>query len=420
MALIKLSPDTLIWLGVGHTENLSCISDETKAVLVDANSNALKTIERQQSIKGVPQRNLIFEHVCLAPQTGEAEFYHYNLSEYSALSKATGLFQLFPGIKLKRTETLNTIAVADFIRSQSLSTRNNTLRIDIIDQCLPLLEALEEGGLLSLFKNLELKTSTESLYQQAGTTSDVAEFLNRRGYELQTQDNSDPDLPILAFTLNPLWQTLQNTRLELAEEKKIAKQTQADQSKILIDKDTELEELAKAIADKNTKLEEQAKAIADKNTKLEEQAKAIADKNAKLEEQAKAIADRSANLEEQAKAIADKNAKLEEQAKAIADKKVKLEEYVKVLADKEKKLFEVNKQCDEQKSAKEKQTTALKELQNQYKKLHEQNSQLQAQIKDHSGELEQLKGELLKADAQITLIRDLFFKNNTLQVPKGR
>ena len=378
MALIKLSPDTLIWLGVGHTDNLSCISDETKAVLVDANSNALKTIERQQSIKGATQRNLIFEHVCLAPQTGEAEFYHYNLSEYSALSKATGLFQLFPGIKLKRTETLNTIAVADFIRSQSLSTRNNTLRIDIIDQCLPLLEAVEEGGLLSLFKNLELKTSTESLYQQAGTTSDVVEFLNRRGYELQTQDNSDPDLPILGFTLNPLWQTLQNTRLELAEEKKIAKQTQADQSRILIDKDTELEELVKAIADKNAKLEEQAQTIT------------------------------------------DKSANLEEQAKAIADKKVKLEEHVKVLAEKETKLFEVNKQRDEQKSAKEKQTASLKELQSKYKNLQAQNSQLQAQIKNNGGELEQFKGELLKAEAQITLIRDLFFKNNTFQGPKGQ
>lgn len=406
MALIKLSPDTLIWLGVGHTDYLSCISDETRAVLVDANSNALKTIERQQSIKGVTQRNLIFEHVCLAPQTGEAEFYHYNLSEYSALSKATGLFQLFPGIKLKRTETLNTIAVADFIRSQSLSTRNNTLRIDIIDQCLPLLEAVEEDGLLSLFKNLELKTSTESLYQNAGTTSDVAEFLNRRGYELQTQDNSDPDLPILGFTLNPLWQTLQNTQLELVEEKEIAKQTQADQSKILIDKDTELEEQVKAIADKNVKLEEQAKAIADINAKLEEQAKAIADNNAKLEEQAKSIA--------------DKNVKLEEQAKAIADKKVKLEEHVKVLAEKETKLFEVNKQRDEEKSAKEKQTASLKELQSKYQNLQAQNSQLQAQIKDNGGELEQFKAELLKAEAQITLIRDLFFKNNTFQGPKGQ
>ena len=379
MAISKQAdPDTLIWLGVGHTANLGCISDETKAVLVDANPSALKTLERQNPIKGAMQSNLNFELVCLAPQAGEAEFYHYNFSEFSALSKATGLCQLFPGLKLKRTETLNTIAVTDFIRSQSLSTRNNSLRIDIIDQCLPLLIAMEEGGLLSLFKNIELKTSKESLYHHAATTTDIEDFLSLRGYELQTQDNSDPDLPVLYFTLNPLWQTLQNTKLQLLEEKKIAKENQAEYSKMLTEKD------------------------------------------AKLEEQARALADKKAKLEELTKAVADKDAKLEGLFKALADKNAKLEEHAEALTEKETKLFEVNKQRDEQKSAKEKQTAALTEIRSLYKNLEAKNRQLQAQIKDNGEELEQLNAELLKAEAQITLIRDLFFKNSTFQVPEGQ
>ncbi|WP_018984661.1 hypothetical protein [Salinimonas chungwhensis] len=313
---------TFIWLGVGHTADLSCISEETQLVLVDANPSALKKLEKQYSTKGSKKGNHIFTSVCLAPQAGEAEFYHYNLSEYSALSELTGLRQLFPGIKLKATQTLTTIAVADFIRSQPLSTQNNTLRIDIIDQCLPFLCALAQDGMLELFNYLELQTSTESLYQNAATTSDIVQFLSKQGYELRSQDNSDPDLPTLGFTLNPLWQTLQSVQQQLVEEKKNSEQTQAHQAK--------------------------------------------------------------------------------------------------VLAEKETKLIEVNKQRDEQKAAKEKQTVRLKELQTQYKTLLTQNRHLQTQTKDNAAQLEQLKAELLKAEAQITLIRDLFFKNDTFQGSEGQ
>lgn len=323
------NPETLIWLGVGHTPNLNQISNETKTVLVDANPSVLKSIEKQYLEQGSKLGNVSFVGVCIAPNSGEAEFFHYNLSEYSALSKVTGLLQLFPGLRLKTSETVTTTAVTDFVRSYSLSTQNNTLRIDIIDQCLPLLHALAQGGLLCLFNYLELKTSREPLYQNGATTTDVIEFLNQQGYELQTKDDNDPDLPSLGFSLNPLWQSLQEANRQLLTEKQ-----------------------------KN----EQIKA---------------------------------------------------EHAKELAEKIAKVEEQTKELAKKEKKLLEVIKQNDEKK-------VALAEIQSRNKTLEAQNRKLQTQTRDSGVQLEQLKVELVKAEAQITLISDLFLKNNSFQVQKGK
>ncbi|AYA62995.1 hypothetical protein [Alteromonas sp. RKMC-009] len=381
--------DTLVWLGVGYNADLSCIADETQVVLVDANPSALKTLEKQSVAKSGIKENLTFAPVCLAPRAGETEFYHYNLSEYSALSELTGLRKLFPGIKLKTTQTLTTTPIAEFIRNQTLNNKNNTLRIDIIDQCLPLLRALAQDGLLSIFNHLELQTSTESMYQNAATTSDIVQFLSQQGYELRTQDNSDPDLPKLGFTVNPLWQTLQGTQQQLLEEKKKAEQKEAEQAKALAEKDSKIAE-ANKIASEAAKQLEIIKA---------EQAKALAEKDFK---------------------IAEANKAASEAAKQLNVIKTEKADQAKVLAEKETKLIEIDKQRVEQKAAKEKQTDALKEVKTQCKVLQTQNRELQIQEKENRVQLEQLKAELLKAEAQITLIRDLFFKNSTFQRPEGQ
>ncbi len=73
------------------------------------------------------------------------------------------------------------------------------------------------------------------------------------------------------------------------------------------------------------------------------------------------------------------------------------------------------------------ETAALTELQAQYKtlqtqnhQLQTQNHQLQTQNKDNGTQLELLKDELIKAEAQITLIHDIFFQTNPFQLPKGQ
>lgn len=392
--------NSLVWLGPGLSADLDKIKQADQAVLVDASADVIKALKKQLS-KAVNIKAVVtLDQLYLAAEADEAEFYQYNLTEYSALSKISGFKQLFPGLQLTQTRAINTTGITDFIAKLQLDDEhNNVLWLEIIDQALPMLQALLKTGLLNRFDQIQIQGSLASLYQDAATARDIRDFLTQEGYELKAQDNSDPDLPILSFSVNTLWQPLKHALKQLEQAKQQRKEDQlkaaeqqkgieqlnalkADQEKAFSEKTNKLEEQAKSLADKDTKLAEmakqieaakqlevttaeQSKTLTEKNAKLEEltkqlealeaskteQAKVLVEKNAKLEEQAKTVVSKEADITELAKqievtkadfekALASKDTKLAEHAKAIAEKNAKLEEHAKAIAQKNAELEE--------------------------------------------------------------------------------
>lgn len=202
------SLSSIIWLGCGELSDVSDLSLK-RSVLVEPRKDVAALLKQKFS----GHKSIQVLSPFIGATSEEAEFYHYNLPEFSSLSPISGLKTLFPGIKLERTEQVSTTAVDDFIISLSLDpTEQHKLVIDIIDQTLPLLEVLAASHLLDKFCQLEIQSSRQALYQGAVDSSAICRFLAQQGFDLIAQDCSDPDFPRLSFKLNPLWQPLQQAR----------------------------------------------------------------------------------------------------------------------------------------------------------------------------------------------------------------
>lgn len=229
--------ETLVWLGCGESVSQAALSAK-QVILVEARKSAVDKLKQRFG----PNNNVQLKQACIAAAATVSDFFHYSVPEFSALSQLSGLKQLFPGIRLERIEQVSTTAVDDYIVSLGLDdSKQHKLIIDIIDQGLTLLEVLTSSQLLNKFSQLEIQSSTQPLYQGAVDVSAICSFLAWQGYDLISQDNTDPDLPRLCFKLNVLWQPLQDARhnaqqltdknlqLEKAKQQAVEKVSQAQQ-----------------------------------------------------------------------------------------------------------------------------------------------------------------------------------------------
>ncbi|WP_214000006.1 hypothetical protein [Arsukibacterium sp.] len=203
-----MSVETLVWLGCGESVSQAALSAK-RIILVEARKSAVDKLNQRFG----PSNNVQLQQACIAATATNSDFFHYSVPEFSALSQLSGLKQLFPGIRLERIEQVSTTAIDDYIVSLGLEdSKQHKLVIDIIDQGLTLLEVLTSSQLLNKFSQLEIQSSTQPLYQGAVDVSAICSFLAWQGYDLISQDNTDPDLPRLCFKLNVLWQPLQDAR----------------------------------------------------------------------------------------------------------------------------------------------------------------------------------------------------------------
>ena len=227
----------LVWLGGTQLSKMmveGALRPES-VVVINADKSLVTELKKQAlSIeKSVDFLDKPIEviHAYLAEKEIETDFYEYNLSEYSALSKISGLSQLFPGIKLEQKHSVSTTSISSFIQGLSLDKNNtNTLWIDIIDQALPLLESLEKEGLLHYFQSIKVQTGLIPLYDSAFSKDDVTDFLSTNGYETTQEDLSDPDLPIITFKLNALWQPLKQAE---ERQKQLIEKYEAKEAELL-------------------------------------------------------------------------------------------------------------------------------------------------------------------------------------------
>jgi hypothetical protein len=195
----------LVWLGAGTAqEPKGLLAQAEQITLIEAREIACTQLKQQ-----FQQENIqILQHL-LATVHEEALFTHYNLSEYSAIQAPTGLKKLFAGLSPIHTEQITTVDITDVLRSIKLQGSDNLLVIDILDKGLSLLQSIEQQGLLSQFKYIQMQVGIQPLYAESANMAEVANFMQLQGYLLQHTTYNDPDIPWLSFELNPLWDQLQ-------------------------------------------------------------------------------------------------------------------------------------------------------------------------------------------------------------------
>jgi DNA repair exonuclease SbcCD ATPase subunit len=230
----------LIWLGAGNaTEPKGLIEQAESSMLVEAREDAFKHLISTFS----NYKNVVLYQSVISAQSCEVAFNQYNLPEFSALNKATGLTQLFPGLKLVQQDTVTSKGIVELLSEVNVTGEDNVLVLDIADIGLNLLQKLDGHQLLHCFCQIMIVGSSVALYQDSYNRAELNNFMQEHGFYLVSEDKTDPDLPWLTFASNPLWQKLRQAverEAELKTQLDAQRQQSAAQAKQLEQREAEL------------------------------------------------------------------------------------------------------------------------------------------------------------------------------------
>lgn len=343
--------DTLIHLGAGRCSELDDYLALQPRYLLLVEADPLLAEDLNARTEGLTQVQVM--RAAVAGQPGSATFYRYNLPDANGLHPASGLLELFPG--LKTVEQLQVEAVGPEVLMQPIglqSEQKNRLVIDLPGEELPVLQALEAANILHLFRQVHLHCGHNSLCEGGEPAARVLQWLKRKGFNLVTEDHSrDPDRP--RWSLERDTQQLRNRDLQ--------RQVEA--------------------------LQAQLKQSTRKNKALENQ---VVELQAHIQQLTQACDD-------QKKIAAEHQARIEQLTKAR-------DEQVKLAADRQSLVQQLIKTQEEQKKLNKTQRT---ELNKQSALL--QNEEMAAQIEKHQNDLisvrkyleSTIKKEVLNATKQL-------------------
>lgn len=284
-----LSKPYFVWLGAGEAVDSQLLDQFLKqhpeglVALLEGRENAVVKLKQRYA----DSKNCTVNSAVIDVETGKSTFYTLNLAEFSSLQQPTGLVSLFPGVAVQKIELVDTLAVDQYISGLNIETQQpNHLYIDIPAQAGSILRQLATHEQLHFFSELHLTVSLEALYEEGEKLGDIEDFLSKQGYEVVSTDNTDPDIPLISFKLNPLWQMLcagqvalkkaaqdhaqVNQQLELVSSQLSEKTIEVNKALELINhKDSQLNKLTTQVEELKEQLEAKTAQSADQLTKLD-------------------------------------------------------------------------------------------------------------------------------------------------------
>lgn len=404
----------LVWLGAGAAQEPSNLLNFAQNVtLFEAREAACSSLKKTH-----PHDNIQVIQAVITIDGAPVEFTRFNLVEYSAVHDITGLKKLFPGVKPTHREQFKSTAISDAINALALKDNNNVLIVDIADTNLALLNALQKNNQLRYFDSIHIQSSSEPLYVEAVSVEQITQFLQEQGYMLEKTNDVDPDLPWLVFTLNPLWQQLlqikdagglrinalereidhvkrelTTTQQALADSQRQAEQTISDQANLA---KKALEELKNQLAKKNAEHEVSQKNLTATTRSAEKIQAELAERISIMDADMKKTQQQLVLLQQQLDKKISENESLCQQVSSI-----------KSVADKEREQTQIIIKLQAELELINKHSAAHLEKRNKLEKtnriLVDTNTQLNIQQLA-------LKHEMIKAEAQIDIIRELLLK----------
>ena len=370
--------DTLVHLGVGRCSELDAYlaMQPKRMLLVEADPQQAEAVQARTA--SLPQVQVRCATVAGSP--GPATFFRYNLPDAGSLHPASGLLQLFPG--LKTVEEIQVDAVSPVALLQPLQlqqAQENLLIIDLPGEELPVLQGLQQAQQLHLFHHLHLYCGCQPLYESSLPARQILKWLQDQGFDLLSEDDSnDPDRPRWILQRNTL--QLHNRELQ-AQIEQLAKEKE-EVAKLSAERQTKIEALTKESAEQQQRMEQLAK-------EKEEVVKQSAECQAKIEALAN---DRDAK----AKESAEKQQRIEQLVK-------EKEEVAKLSADRQTKIEALAKEKSMLGDQFQKATKANEESIQQLNKIKRENEEIMTRQ-------QMLNDEMTRAEAQIDLIKDVLLR----------
>lgn len=371
-ANLTMQPTSQRWLYLGtlRQESLDALlahqelPEQAEFITPETPEDAWREI-----IKVLPQAQQ--RTVKLAQYAGEQPYYRYNLPEFNATQRATGLHSLYPGLILEddspvRLEPLQSLI--DEIAEHPVQT----LVIEQPELALPLLEGLAQAHALPSLRNLWLRTGLESPYENTPSQAELLGWCEQQGFELTQWLEDDPEFPLVQLHRHPLfdaWQSEQARNAELAQECDALKDERQTLHKQAEEQATALEKLKAQLAEQVDTCDK----IGKNNTALREEVDQLKKHRSELKQQ---IEKHQKTLEQAAKENQQVSKQLDEQksnSQQVEKTRVQLEtEKSKLQAE-----LKASRECqDSQQKAAEESQQQLEKLSNQ---LREREAELNNQ-----------------------------------------
>ncbi|QLE96769.1 hypothetical protein [Neptunomonas phycophila] len=203
------------WIGAGEAKDRKFLdqffieNSESEAVLVESRVEAVNTL-KETFLRN--SRTTIIE-ATVSSISDSNVFYILNVGDFSSLKEPTGLMGLYPGMSVLDRLDVDTIRLVDVLSKFEVNpVLYNHLYIDLPLLTSYFLEDLISSGVLNYFKVLYISTSNEQLYKAAITREEVQEILTANGFLIVSVDMNDPDMPIVTFERNVLWNDFCNLK----------------------------------------------------------------------------------------------------------------------------------------------------------------------------------------------------------------
>ncbi|WP_299195348.1 hypothetical protein [uncultured Amphritea sp.] len=438
---IRLAQPYFVWLGAGEAEATEYLDQflmqhpEGSVALIEAREPAVEKLHQNYA----QLKNVAVDGVILDIETGISTWYALNLPEFSSLQQPTGLVALFPGIAIQSIERVNTLAIDQYIKGLNLAKdQPNHLYIDIPAQVGSLVRQLLSHQQLHFFSTLYLTSGIESLYEDDEILANVKDFLAGQGYELITTDNTDPDMPLMCFKLNPLWQALCTSQenlkrakldhtylyqqFELVTEQLSRKSIELNEAVELVEKkELQFSEEMLEITSQQT---EQEKGVTKLREELDAKAALISEQKTKLDVANKLIAENSSLQAEQTKQIEELTTALESRATQIAEQQSQLVTVNKEIAESKSQQAEQAKHVEELTAALESKSTQIAEQQVTVNKLIAEHSSQQAeqtkQIEELTTALESRATQIAEQQSQLVTVNKQIAESKSQQAEQAR
>ncbi|RLJ20548.1 hypothetical protein DJ030_06415, partial [bacterium endosymbiont of Escarpia laminata] len=387
--------DTIVHLGAGRCSELDdyLAAKPDHLLLVEADPQLAKALQARTT--DYPQVEVINRAVAALP--GPATFLRYNLPDVGSLRRpGPELMELFPGLKTVQELQIETFDPVTLIQPLQLQVeQRNRLIIDLPGEELPVLKALQQADQLHLFEQVQLHCGRQSLYEDGEPATTVLQWLQDKGFDLLTEDDSkDPDRPCWNLKRNKLQLDHRDLKKQLVQQTKI----HDEQKALLNERQIQVGQLTKA-------LEGQAKLLAENKTLLEKANQAKAEQIKLANERQTQIEQLTQARDEQTKLAAENETQLEQaneakaaQVKLANERQTQLEQLTKAKDEQTKLAAEHKTQLEQATQAKGEQVKLANERQTQIEQITKARGEQAKLAAEYKTQLE--KANQAKADQE--------------------
>ena len=382
------SIDTIVHLGAGKCSWLDTYlkSSAKNIVLVEPEPTAAKYLRTRA--KEDARIQVLEKAVALDGE--RATIIVYNLRQASSLREPSGLKNLYPGIRKINEIDVVVVKLEDVLQDV---IDKIWLVVDVPGEELTIVKSLEQQGLLQKCSLLSVSCGEIKLYEDGATLTDITGMLENEGFErLVLDDNEDPDRPFWTGMYNVQAEILKQRDEELINlrnnEKNIAHNFENEKKELFLN--------VQSLENKNQNLEFELRKVQEKmsidSTKvkqLESQLSISQAKNDELINQNKIRDSQVLELSEKIEASVKKN---EDSRQTIQELTIKLEHQGLENRD---LLSQIDKYKKEIHLAENKIT----ELENSISKLDNQRLELEKHVQQLNTDLEKRKVNVTEIDS---------------------